>query len=98
MQEADMVKMKAKLDDQDLLGSGHEKISREFAGVANRSLPRTGDSSLDAVSIVADARRQQTDFDDVNGVASLGAWSAFRNTPRFQVPMLHLKVLKRPKN
>ncbi len=67
MQEADMVKMKAELETKTSWEAVYEKISREFAGVANRSLPQNRGRFFDAaVSIVADARRQQTNFDDVN--------------------------------
>jgi hypothetical protein len=67
MQEADMVKMKAELESKTSWESVYEKISREYAGVANRSLPQNRGRFFDAaVSIVADARRQQTNFDDMN--------------------------------
>lgn len=67
MQEADMVKMKAELESKTSWESVYEKISREFAGVANRSLPQNRGRFFDAaVSIVAEARREQTNFDDMN--------------------------------
>ena len=67
MQEADMAKMKAQLETRTSWEAVYERLTREYSGVQNRSLPQNRARFFDAaVSIVADARRAQTNFDDAN--------------------------------
>ena len=65
MQDAEMVKMKAELTTRSSWESIYEKISREFAAVPNRSLPQNRARFFEAaISIVAEARKDQTVSDD----------------------------------
>lgn len=67
MQDAEMVKMKAELNTRNSWESIYEKLSREFAAVPNRSLPQNRARFFEAaVSIVAEARKDQTVSDDSN--------------------------------
>ena len=67
MQEAEMMKMKAELTTRSSWESIYEKISREFAAVSNRSLPQNRARFFEAaISIVAEARKEQTVYDDAN--------------------------------
>jgi hypothetical protein len=67
MQEAEMVKMKAQLESKSSWETIYEKLSREFASVQNRSLPQNRGRFFDAaISIVAEARKEQAVFDDNN--------------------------------
>lgn len=67
MQEAEMEKMKANLLIRNTWESVYERISREFAAVPNRSLPQNRARFFDAAcSIVAEARKEQTEYDDQN--------------------------------
>jgi hypothetical protein len=67
MQEAEMAKMKAQLESKTSWEGIYEKLSREFAAVQNRSLPQNRGRFFDAaISIVAEARKEQTIFDDNN--------------------------------
>ena len=67
MQDAEMVKMKAELNTRNSWESIYEKLSREFAAVPNRSLPQNRARFCEAaVSIVAEARKDQTVSDDSN--------------------------------
>lgn len=67
MQEAEMEKMKAELLVRNSWETIYEKISREFAAVPNRSLPQNRARFFDAaISIVVEARKEQTQYDDSN--------------------------------
>lgn len=67
MQDAEMVKMKAELSTRNSWESIYEKLSREFAAVPNRSLPQNRARFFEAaVSIVAEARKDETVSDDSN--------------------------------
>lgn len=67
MQDAEMAKMKAELLIRNSWESIYEKISREYAAVPNRSLPQNRARFYDAaISIVAEARKEQTEYDDAN--------------------------------
>lgn len=67
MQEAEMAKMKADLLVRNSWETIYEKLSREFAAVSNRSLPQNRARFFDAaISIVAEARKEQTQYDDAN--------------------------------
>jgi hypothetical protein len=67
MQDAEMAKMKAEMTTRSSWETIYEKISREFAAVPNRSLPQNRARFFDAaVSIVAEARKDQTVYDDAN--------------------------------
>ena len=67
MQEAEMAKMKAELSTRTSWETIYEKISREFAAVPNRSLPQNRARFFEAaISIVAEARKEQPEFDDIN--------------------------------
>ena len=66
-QEAEMAKMKAELLVRTSWEQIYERISREFAAVPNRSLPQNRARFFDAAcAIVADARKEQTEYDDSN--------------------------------
>jgi hypothetical protein len=67
MQEAEMAKMKAQLESKTSWEGIYEKLTREFAAVQNRSLPQNRARFFDAaISIVAEARKDQSVFDDNN--------------------------------
>ena len=67
MQDAEMVKMKAEMTTRSSWETIYEKISREFAAVSNRSLPQNRARFFEAaISIVAEARKEQTVYDDSN--------------------------------
>jgi hypothetical protein len=67
MQEAELVKAKAQLESKTSWEGIYEKLSREFASVQNRSLPQNRARFFEAaISIVAEARKEQTIFDDNN--------------------------------
>ncbi len=67
MQEAEIEKAKSELLIRNSWESVYERISREYAAIPNRSLPQNRARFYDAAcSIVAEARKEQTQHDDSN--------------------------------
>lgn len=66
LEEAEMAKMRAELASKSNWDSVYEQLSRRYAAVTNKSLPQNRARFFDeAVEIVAEARRNQTDYDDM---------------------------------
>ena len=66
LQEAELTKMKAELQAKTSWEGVYEQLSRRFASVSNRSLPQNRARFLEeAIAIVAEARKGQTEFDDL---------------------------------
>lgn len=66
LEDAELVKMRAELASKSNWDSVYEQLSRRFAAVTNKSLPQNRARFFEeAVEIVAEARRNQVNYDDM---------------------------------
>jgi hypothetical protein len=66
LEELEMAKMRAELSAKTSWDSIYEQLSRRFAAVTNKSLPQNRARFFEeAVELIAQARRDQTTFDDL---------------------------------
>jgi len=66
LQEAGLAKMRAELQAKVSWDGIYEQLSRKFAAVPNRSLPQNRARFFEeAIEIIVEARKSQTDFDDM---------------------------------
>ena len=66
LEEAEMTKMRAELASKSNWDTVYEQLSRRYAAVTNKSLPQNRARFFEeAVEIVAEARRNQTVYDDM---------------------------------
>lgn len=66
LQEAALNKMRAELAAKSNWESVYEQLSRRYAAVSNKSLPQNRARFLEeAVELVAEARKSQSDYDDL---------------------------------
>jgi hypothetical protein len=66
LQEADLAKQRAELQAKTSWDGIYEQLSRRFAAVPNRSLPQNRARFFEeAVEIIVEARKSQTNFDDL---------------------------------
>ena len=67
LQEAEMAKLRAELSSKTSWDSVYEQLSRKYAAVPQKSLPQNRARFFEeAVEIIAEARRNQEDFTDMN--------------------------------
>jgi hypothetical protein len=66
LQEAEMTKMRAELVSKSTWETVYEQLSRRYAAVTNKSLPQNRARFYEeAVELIAEARKSQTNFDDM---------------------------------
>ena len=66
LQEAEMVKMRAEIAAKSSWETVYEQLGRRYAAITNKSLPQNRARFFEeALELVAEARRQQTTFDDL---------------------------------
>ncbi len=66
LQDAEMTKMRAEMAAKTSWETVYEQLSRRFAAVSNKSLPQNRARFFEeAVALVADARKDQANFDDL---------------------------------
>jgi hypothetical protein len=66
LEEHEMTKMRAEMSAKTSWDTIYEQLSRRFAAVANKSLPQSRARFYEeAIEIIAQARRDQTTFDDM---------------------------------
>ncbi len=66
LQEAELTKMRAEMASKSSWDAIYEQLSRRFAAVTNKSLPQNRARFFEeAVSIIAEARKDQSAFDEL---------------------------------
>ena len=66
LQEAEFTKMRAEMEAKSTWETVYEQLSRRYAAVGNKSMPQNRARYFEeAVELIAETRRQQTNFDDL---------------------------------